>query len=138
MDRYEESEHVERIDRGPRVLLWLIPAATFVVGLALGAFLVGLGTDGDDQPVAAAPPTASPTPSPSDDGLTVTVPSACLELADRAQQVLPDYEAAADAVQRFDLQELGRMIDDVASNAGELESLARTCGDAATGARATG
>ncbi len=92
----------------PRTVSWWLAAVTFVHGLALGA--VGTGLGGDDDGVAGSPtgtqattaPQADPSPTPDGD---VTVPGACLVVADRAEQ-------------------LSGLVSDAAVAAGELDAAA--------------
>lgn len=83
----------------------LLPAATFLIGLALGGVLVAVGTSGsadDGDPDASATPseTAEPTLSPGD--TVVTVPAACEESAQNLRDAYGLLRDSLDSVRDFD------------------------------------
>ncbi|MFP5346095.1 MAG: hypothetical protein ACLGIA_03580 [Actinomycetes bacterium] len=100
--------------RGGRFLL--VPAATFLVGLVLGAALVWVGTDlrGGPGTGGTAAPSGTTTPggtATSPGNVTATVPAQCLEAAQEAQQVLDLAREAASAVADLDAKRLQTLIE---------------------------
>jgi flagellin-like hook-associated protein FlgL len=96
---------------------WLIPAVTFLVGLALGAVVVAVtASGGDDSPSAGATPSGSPAPSVSAPTVTptpdvsVTIPGPCIEVADDAQALLSLVDDAATAVRDLNASELSTIL----------------------------
>lgn len=112
----------------------LVPAITFLLGLVLGGVLIGvadLGADGSDgtQEAAPAPTTASATPS---DDVTVTVPRACLDVAERTEEVLDLVQRAAAAIGDLDARELGTIVDEMQTLEPEVRENAAACQELAT------
>ena len=105
---------------------WLLPALTFLVGLALGGLV--LGGDGD-PPRAAAPVPAGGEPSPPPDpgDLLVRVPEPCLRVADEAEQAVATLDRAVDAARSLDARRLQDVVDDVQRLRPRLEDLADRC-----------
>jgi hypothetical protein len=125
-DRDQES-------KGSR-LLWVLPALTFVVGLVLGGVLVFVVGEerGDDASPRTPPAPAAPAAPAADDGVTVAVPSACLEAVDQAEAALALAADGFDALGEFDPQRLGAVVDElqrmepeVRRNAADCRQLAR-------------
>lgn len=119
-------------------LTWLIPALTFLVGLLLGALVVGASGLGDDDGQTAAPdPTATEPVAPSTTGTqdrpdaTVTVPGACLAAADGTQGLLTLVQDAATAAQELDAAELSSIVRQLQESQADLESLTNDCRSAA-------
>lgn len=126
-------------------LTWLIPALTFLVGLLLGALVVGASGLGDDDDVTAAPvPTAtdpgtSPTTGTQDrPDTTVTVPGACLDAAEGTQGLLTLVQEAATAAQELDAAELSSIVRQLQESQATLESLSNDCRSAAGSATTSG
>lgn len=116
---------------------WLVPAATFLVGLLLGGVVVGVSGSGDDTgagPKAPSSPTASPTtsgdasPRPA---ATVTVPGACLEVADSTQQLLSLVQDAVAAARDLDASRLSSIVRQLQEAQSGLQQQAEACRSAA-------
>lgn len=110
---------------------FLVPALTFLIGLALGGVLVwvgdvGGGTGGEDDPQAQPSQTTSaPNPQATTPDVTVTVPGSCVEAAERSQQVLDLASQAARAIGDLDARELQEIV-------AQMQDLEPTVRDAAT------
>ncbi len=115
---------------------WLIPALTFLVGLLLGAVVMGVSGNGDAIDVAASPTTTgsvvSPTASPSvRPDSTVTIPGSCLEVADSAKELGELVGDAAGAAQEFDASGLSTIVRELQESQTGLEEKADECRSAA-------
>lgn len=111
---------------------WLIPAVTFLVGLLLGAVVVGAthvgdpaGTDG-----ALAAPSSSPTATGRPD-LTVVVPASCLEALDRAERAVDSVRAATEAIKNLDAAALRTVVDQLQQLRSRVTEQADLCRAAA-------
>jgi hypothetical protein len=137
-----------RGSEGPlRRTTWLLPALTFVVGVVLGAVVVGAITSGDSSGTAADSSTrgadrgtagAGPAPSPTTSGdLTVTVPAECTALAGDARDAANLLEQAATAARDLDagaLADVARRMQDARDR---LTAQADACRGAAPSASAS-
>lgn len=108
----------------------LLPALTFLVGLALGAAVVGVASTSDDGvegPSAqqSAAPAADPSPTPSD--LVLTVPASCVEAADKAELAFNVLQDAASAVRDLDARRLAEVVDLAQSEQAEVDRLVTMC-----------
>ncbi len=106
---------------------WLIPALTFLVGLLLGAVVMGVSGNGDDVDVATSPvvaATASPSARPD---ATVTVPGSCLEVADSAEELGELVGDAAGAAQELDASGLSSIVRELQESQTGLEKKADAC-----------
>jgi hypothetical protein len=122
--------------RGSR-WVWVLPALTFLVGLALGALVVGAP---DEAPVPAttdpaAAPASEPSAAPSD--LLVRVPEPCLAVAEQAEEAVAVVDRAVAAVRSFDARELQEVLDQAQDLRPGVERLAADC-RARTGRDAVG
>ena len=129
-----------------RRLSWLLPALTFVVGVALGAVVVsavnsagsGAGTTaGSARPATPGPGPAGAraTPSPGTSGdLTVTVPAECAALADDARDAANLLEQAATAARDLDAKALADVARRMQDARDRLAAQADACGGAAPSA----
>ncbi len=112
----------EQEGRGPGSVLrgWyvLVPAAALVIGILLGALVVGVVGD-DEQPEDASPePTNTPTAT---DGTEVVVPNACLEAADTAEQIIMSLENGIGAIREFQEDRIRALLNELE----DLEARAR-------------
>jgi hypothetical protein len=110
---------------------WLIPAATFLVGLLLGALLVAvLRPTGTGPGVEASPSTSTGAPRPTLTGLpttaTVVVPAECLQVAQDSQALVDLTRQAAGAARDLDA---GRL-SDVVRQIDQAQTTLRTHADA--------
>lgn len=101
---------------GPGPWSWLLPALTFLGGVALGGVVVGVGfAGGDSTPtqVTASPSTlAAPTTSPGANAdVQVTVPGPCLDAADAAAQVARQLDEVANAAKNLDARRLQEIVN---------------------------
>lgn len=109
---------------------FLVPALTFLIGLALGGVLVwvgdvGAGTGGEDSQAQPSQTTSAPDPQATTPDVTVTVPGSCVEAAERSQEVLDLANQAARAIGDLDAREL----QEIVAQMQDLEPVVR---DAAT------
>jgi len=115
MEMPEPTAH--RGDRDGRRHL-LIPAATFLVGLALGAVLVWVGQpegpDGDTEAETSPSPDvttgAPPRPETTD---AILVPRACLRAAQAADDVVTLARDAVSALGDMDTARLEQILDEM-------------------------
>lgn len=126
-----------------RGLSWIIPAATFLVGLLLGGLVVAASTAGEDDDVAgpvpsATEPTGEPTTSPgSRPDATVTVPGSCLDVAEGTEDLLGLVQEAATAAQELDASELSSIVRQLQDSQASLEEQSSACQSSA-GSTTTG
>lgn len=129
---------------------WLLPALTFLAGVALAGAVFAVtnaGTDsgassstgsgdgqgvGADASASASPTSATSSPSPTD--LVVTVPQSCLDAADGVSRASQEVRAAVDAVRDLDARRLQEIVDRIQALQPEVQALADTC-RASAGAR---
>lgn len=100
-----------------RRLFWMLPAATFLVGLALGAVMVWLAQPGESETEAgngAPSPEATvvPSPSPSETG-GIVVPDACLQAVDAAEELVSIGRETVRALADLDTVRLQQLVDDM-------------------------
>lgn len=117
---------------GARWRRWsvLLPALTFLAGLALGAAVLGASTTRDGTE-AAPPPPPAPAPSPSPSDLLVRVPGPCLQAAERAEQAYALVEQGVAAARELDARALADLVDEVQQQRPEVQALVDTCRAAA-------
>lgn len=94
----------------------LVPAATFLVGLLLGAALVWVaGPDQstpDDEPRTETSPTAPASPStPAAEDLVI--PADCVQAVESAREVVDRLRQAVDAVSNLDTERLLDILDEL-------------------------
>lgn len=115
-------------------VLRLIPAATFVLGLLIGAALLyasgaGRDTGTSKNPGAGGrtpPPSASSTPS----GATViTVPAACRQAANKLQEATDLLRSSVDSVRNFNPDALTRALRQLETMDAQTRPLVRRCTD---------
>lgn len=111
--------------RPRRALRWWLSAATFVVGLFVGAVLVGLAAGGSITLPArgtatgsAAAPSAA---APSSGSTEIVVNDACLKALQAAQDVYGTVDQLRQAVSRFNASRL----DELVRQLGALQSRLR-------------
>jgi hypothetical protein len=123
----------------PRRRRWflLVPAATFLVGLLLGALLVWVvqptGPQSDDQ---TAEPTPEGTLEPSPEPRTTPSPSvseACLRAAGHATELVTLVRQAANALGDLDTLRLQEIVDDMERLDGEIRAAVDQCRQRAAG-----
>ena len=122
-------------EQGTRWRRWsvLLPALTFVAGLALGAAVLGASTAQDDEgTVGGRPaPAAAPAPSPTASDLLVRVPAPCLQAAERAEQAYALVEQGVTAARELDARGLADLVDQVQQQRPEAPALLDACRAAA-------
>ena len=113
---------------------WLIPAVTFLVGLALGAVVVAVSASGgDESPSAGDQPSGTPTASVPSASVTaspdvsVTVPGECVEVADDAQVLLSLVDDAAGAVRDLNASALSSILDEMQAAQTTLQEQVDLC-----------
>ena len=121
-------------DDGPGWRRWsvLLPALTFLAGLALGAAVLGASTAQDEEGTAGPrPPSAAPVPSPTPSDLLVRVPAPCLQAAERAEQAYALVEQGVAAARELDARGLADLVDQVQQQRPEVQGLVDACRAAA-------
>lgn len=142
-DRHEQGSSLVDED-GSRWRRWsvLLPAVTFVTGLALGAAVLGASTTQDEEGAVPAAPTAAPTAAPGQGELLVRVPPSCLQAAERAEQAYALVEQGVTAARELDARGLADLVDQVQQQRPEVQALVDACraaaGDAVVQPRPTG
>lgn len=112
---------------GPRHLSrWVIalPALALVVGIALGALVVGVATDNDDTPAPDDAPTASA--AESGDSTAVIVPDACRQAAASVAAATDLLRAAVSDIRNFRAEkilDLLNQLEDLDTQAREQAAL---------------
>ncbi len=143
MDHDPDSSEAGRHAQGSRLVdedgsrwrRWsvLLPALTFVAGLALGAAVLGASTTEDGEGTVAAPapapPAAAPAPTPSD--LLVRVPGPCLQAAEQAEQAYALVEQGVTAARELDARGLADLVDQVQRQRPEAQAQVDACRSAA-------
>lgn len=116
----------------------LLPALAFVVGLALGAAVVGvsqLGESSSEEPLAApsstSTPPSEPVGSPSPSALLITVPAPCVQAAEQAESAYDVLDRAVTAVRELDARQLADVVDAAQTERAETEALVDACRAAA-------
>lgn len=121
-------------DGGQR--FWVIPLATFVVGLVLGGGIIalsGLGSDDDSTADADQPDsTPSASPSPTSTGPdSVTIPGDCIQIATDAQELLDLADQAVTAAGDLDADALSDIVAELRTSQETLSNQASICQEAA-------
>ncbi len=142
-------EHVSSSPASPdgpgRRWSWLLPAGTFLAGLALGGVVVGAGAVGDGDGDGADAPAAAPAAaaageqdgaggggSDADAGLYVRVPDSCVQTAEDATTLVDRVDRVAAAVADLQAEGVRRAVDDVQELRDGLRTTAEQCRDAAS------
>ena len=112
----------------------LIPAATFVVGLLIGAALLYASGAGRDAGASKTPGTSGSTPSPNASstprGATViTVPAACRDAAKKLQEATDLVRSSVDSVRNFDPDQLTKALRQLETIDAQARPLVRRCAD---------
>ncbi len=126
---------------------WLLPAGTFLAGLALGGVVVGAGAvGGDDAPTGPATAaqadgnasgggdgSAGGDPADArDTGLYVRVPDSCVRTADDATTLVEHVDRVVAAVADLEPERLRQTVDDdVQAIRDEVSDVAEQCRAAA-------
>ncbi len=114
-------------DQRQRWINLLLPAATFVVGLALGGSLVYANSGGDNE--GGSPPSASTdTSSPSGAGDTVvTLPAACDQAAAKVSEAYTLLRQAVAQVRDFHADELVETLNQLEDIDAQMRPLVAEC-----------
>ncbi len=119
--------------RGPR--WWLLPALTFLVGVALGALVLWVGTSSSRTPSAgqSVTPTTSTTTSgatsstTSAPAATLSVPAQCLKVADDSRAVVDLVNQSVTAARDLDAAKLSDLVRQIQAAQATLQTDAETC-----------
>jgi hypothetical protein len=127
-------------DSGRR--FWLIPMATFVVGLLLGGVviaLVNIASDDDSAGAGSGDGTASaPATTPTSTGPeSVTIPGDCIQIATDAQGLLDLADQAVQAARDLDADALSDVVAELKTQQEALSNQASICQDAAAAENST-
>lgn len=109
----------------------LLPALTFLVGLALGAAVIVAAT-GDTREVVQEPAPASPSPSEPTDGngdTVVTLPGACEDAAQNITEATRLLDDVIGAVRDFRPQELVDLLNQLEDLDDATRPLATECAE---------
>jgi len=117
--------------RGLSTLSWLLPAATFLVGLVIGFAVWGAADDdGDGGSQAQGTPSVTDSPVTGDDNgqtATVTVPQSCLDAIEESEQSLDLLEEAVQAIGDLDAGRLQEIVDDLQGVSERIRDLGDEC-----------
>ncbi len=118
--------------RGPR--WWLLPAITFLVGVALGGLVLWASTSSTRTPSAAqsvTPTTSSTTPggttSTTGPVATLSVPAQCLKVADDSRAVVDLVNQSVAAARDLDAAKLSDLVRQIQGAQETLQADAETC-----------
>jgi len=106
-----------------------VPAITFVVGLLLGALVVGVGLDGDGTATdgdSTETPTSGADPTPTDD-VQVVVPQECLQAAQTVTEATNLIRSGVEAIRDFRPDELADLLDRLEDLDAEAQDQAAQC-----------
>lgn len=113
---------------------WVValPAITFLVGLILGGFVIGVAGNGDG--VGSSGDQAGETPSSSPGPATaVVVPDACLEAARTVQQAVALIRGGVGAIRSFEADKILELLNQLE----DLDTLAREQADTCSASTVT-
>jgi len=117
--------------RGLSTLSWLLPAATFLVGLVIGFAVWGAGGDDEDggsQAQGTPPVTDSPaTGDGNGQTATVTVPQSCLDAIEESEQSQDLLDEAVQAIGDLDAGRLQEIVDELQSASERIRDLGDEC-----------
>ncbi len=118
--------------RGLGTLTWLLPAATFLIGLLIGFAVWGAGGNGGDaggEAGTAPSATLSPGADDEDNGgtATVTVPQSCLDAIDESEQSLDLLDEAVQAIGELDAGRLEEIVDELQGVSERIRELGDEC-----------
>ena len=112
----------------------LVPAATFLVGLALGAALVWVAQPSDSGGGSEAQPSpgvsVSPSTSPSGPPTASRSPGPCVRAAQDAEQVIRLVREAVTALGALDAARLEELVDEMELLDEQVRDDARLCREA--------
>ncbi len=120
-----------------RTMPWwyvIVPAATFVIGLAIGGLVMGIGSDSSNETSPTETGSASPTPEESGAAATpgdttVVVPRECIQAAETAQEATQLILDNLSAIRNFE----GQRIIDLLDRLEELSQQTQDLGDSCSG-----
>ncbi len=108
-DQAQQSEHPSHHPRRSRSrAAVLIPAASFLFGLLIGAVVVAVGQNGGSTPNGSATPSVSagsPTSAATGD-VVVTVPAACRQASENLRTATTLLRSSVESFRTFDAQEI--------------------------------
>ena len=117
--------------RGLSTLSWLLPAATFLVGLVIGFAVWGAADDdGDGGSQAQGTPPVTDSPATGDGNgqtATVTVPQSCLDAIEESEQSLDLLEEAVQAIGDLDAGRLQEIVNDLQGASERIRDLGDEC-----------
>lgn len=118
-------------------MVW-VPAVTFLVGIGLGALVVGVAGGGDSGAASTPPPSTSPSsPSPSG-GTAVVVPNQCLEAARTVREATDLIRSNVTAIRDFQAQKIVDFLNQLEDLDQQARQQAAACQDVSVQQRATG
>lgn len=113
------------------LLIRLLPATTFVLGLIIGGLFVGLGSFGQDaqsRPGISGDGVTGPTgQTPTTTGTAIVIPEACSGAATAVNEALRLLRTGAGAVRDFQPKILVQVLDDLEVLDPKLRRLADQC-----------
>lgn len=120
---------------GISTLTWLLPAATFLVGLVIGFAVWGAsGNDGDDESQAQGRPSATDSTSPENGNgqtATLTVPQSCLDAVEESELTLDLVDEAVQAIGDLDAARLQEIVDELQGASERIRDLGDECRESA-------
>lgn len=119
-----------------RTMPWwyvVVPAATFVIGLVIGALVTGVGSSSDDEASPAETESAGPTPADSPTtasaDTTVVVPRECIEAAETAEEATQLILDNLSAVRNFEGERIIELLDRLEELSQQTQDLGQSCSE---------
>ena len=119
---------------------WLLQAATFLAGCALGGVAVGVAAGGDDEPASRAATTAAGSRTSGErdgakggaadaerSGLYVRVPDSCVRTADDATTLVEHVDRVVAAIADLEPDRLRQTVDEVQEVRDAVSDVAEQC-----------
>lgn len=103
----------------------LVPVVTFLLGLALGAAVLGATRAGEPSAPVTSPVAVSPQPTPPDPA--VAAPDPCLQAVDQAEVAYRILDDAVTAARELDARRLQELVDQVQQERARTQTLVGAC-----------
>lgn len=131
-DRTSHAQPVEDPPQPARTTHWsliAVPAVALLVGLVLGALVVGVGNGGSTaDPEGRVTVTVSPSANSSED-TAVIVPRECAQAAETVQEATQLIRDDLSAVRNFQASKIVDLLNELEDLTNQANEQARTCSD---------